>query len=258
MSGTSADPTAQLGTHGWLESTGGALSPQERRRLLRPLAADLLTLVAGRVTGLLGLVPGRRGAVVDAAPVPGSRLARAAEGLARQRLSSMLLNHSYRTYAFGTVLGRLGGLDVDRDLLFAAAMLHDLGLTTPTAQVDFTMAGVRAARDVAAQVGLSSSATDTLLTAITLHHSPGVGPAHGPVAHLLSAGAAVDVVGLRSWTLAPDVLTDVTTAYPRLGFKREFTAAFRIEAAHVPAGRAAFLRRYGAFDLAIRLAPFGD
>jgi hypothetical protein len=56
----------------------------------------------------------------------------------------------------------------------------------------------------------------------------------------------------------PHVLNAVTSAYPRLGFKREFIAAFRSEAAHVPAGRAAFLRRYGAFDLAIRLAPFRD
>jgi hypothetical protein len=32
--------------------------------------------------------------------------------------------------------------------------------------------------------------------------------------------------------------------------------AFCDEAARVPRGRAKFLRRYGAFDLAIRLAPF--
>jgi len=30
----------------------------------------------------------------------------------------------------------------------------------------------------------------------------------------------------------------------------------RTEAARVPRGRAAFLRRYGAFDLAIKAAPF--
>jgi hypothetical protein len=42
----------------------------------------------------------------------------------------------------------------------------------------------------------------------------------------------------------------------RLGFKREFAAAFRAEAAAVPRGRARLLRRYGAFDLAIKLAPF--
>ncbi|WP_158220511.1 HD domain-containing protein [Kineosporia sp. A_224] len=258
MFATSADPTPRLGTHLWLEGTGGALTRRDRRRLVLPLAKDLVITVAGRVAALLRRGDGGRRTDVAAAPVPDSRLARAAEDLASRRLSPVLLNHSYRTYAFGTALGRLHGLDVDRDLLFAAAMLHDLGLAAPTPHVDFTMAGVRAGRDVAARAGLSSSATDTMVTAITLHHSPGITVAHGPVAHLLSAGAALDVVGLRSWSLPPDVLAAVTSAHPRLGFKREFTDVFRTEAAHVPAGRAAFLRRYGAFDLAVRLAPFGD
>jgi hypothetical protein len=80
--------------------------------------------------------------------------------------------------------------------------------------------------------------------------------AHGPVAYLLSAGAGLDVAGLRSWQLPPEMLATVTAAHPRLGFKREFASAFRAEAAGVPRGRAAFLRRYGAFDLAIRAAPF--
>lgn len=80
--------------------------------------------------------------------------------------------------------------------------------------------------------------------------------AAGPVAYLLSAGAAVDVVGLRSWRLPPELLASVVAQHPRLGFKREFSAAFRTEAARVPHGRARFLRSYGAFDLAIKLAPF--
>ena len=107
-------------------------------------------------------------------------------------------------------------------------------------------------------VGLSTDATSTLRSAITLHHSPGVTLEHGPVAYLLSAGAGLDVVGLRSWQLPADELASVLAEYPRLGFKREFAAAFRAESAQVPDGRAAFLRRYGAFDLAIKTAPFRD
>jgi hypothetical protein len=143
-------------------------------------------------------------------------------------------------------------------LLFAAALLHDVGLPTTVEGVDFTRASARAARDIAERVGLSSAATDTLRNAITLHHSPGVTLAHGPVAYLLSAGAGLDVIGLRSWQLPPDVISAVVSEHPRLGFKREFTAAFRAEAARVPQGRAQFLRRYGAFDLAIKTAPFRD
>ncbi len=183
-------------------------------------------------------------------------LTRAAEAQARRRLSVTLLNHSYRTFAFGAAVGALENLEFDRELLFAAALLHDAGLPTTVRDVDFTLSSARVARDVAEEVGLSTAGTETMCTAITLHHSPGVALADGPVAYLLSAGAAVDVIGLHSWRLPPDLLASVVRQYPRLGFKREFSTALRIEAGRVPGGRVRFLRRYGAFDLAIKLAPF--
>jgi len=189
---------------------------------------------------------------------PSSVLTRAAEQVARERLSPALLNHSYRTYLFGAALGAIEDVDVDRELLFAAAMLHDTGLADQTPHTDFTLASARVARDVAEEVGLSSAATRTMRNAITMHHNPGVSLEDGPVAYLLSAGAGVDVVGLRSWKLPPEVIAAAVRESPRLGFKRAFTEAFRAESAAVPTGRARLLRRYGAFDLAIRFAPFSE
>ncbi|HZB51757.1 MAG TPA: HD domain-containing protein [Mycobacteriales bacterium] len=246
-----------FGTHTWVERSGGVLTAAERRRLLRPLASAQLANAVGRLSMLVAVNSGRR-AVVPTSHLrpPDSLLTRAAEAEARRRLTPALLNHSYRTFAFGSALGALENLDVDRELLFAAALLHDVGLPTPVAGVDFTRASERVARDVAEAVGLSTAAMNTMRTAITLHHSPGVTRAQGPVAYLLSAGAGLDVVGLRSWQLPPGILAAVIAEHPRLGFKREFARAFRTEAARVPRGRADYLRRYGAFDLAIKTAPF--
>ena len=246
-----------VGTHTWVERTDGLLTAAERRSLLRPLASTHLTNAVGRVSMLVGLNTGRR-AMVPAARLkaPNSTLTRAAEAEARRRLTPALLNHAYRTFAFGSALGALENLDVDREVLFAAALLHDVGLPTPADGVDFTRASEQIARDVAEDVGLSTAATNTMRTSITLHYSPGVRRDQGPVAYLLSAGAGLDVAGLRSWQLPPDILAAVIAEHPRLGFKREFAAAFRAEAGRVPRGRAAFLRRYGAFDLAIKTAPF--
>jgi hypothetical protein len=251
-------PPTDLGTYTWVERTGGLLTAAERRSLFSPLARAHATNAAGRFSMLLRVNSGRRRAAATGVrrPPPDSALTRAAEELARRRLSPALLNHSYRTYAFGAALGELEDLDVDRELLLAAALLHDVGLPTTVDDVDFTRASARAARDVAEEVGLSTAATGTLRTAITLHHSPGVSRAHGPVAYLLSAGAGLDVVGLRSWQLPPGVLAAILAAHPRTGFTREFSAAFRTEATRVPRGRASFLRRYGALDLAIKTAPF--
>ncbi len=248
---------SKLGTVAWVQQTSGWLTPTERRSLLRPLLSSHAGNALGRLTMVMRLNPGRHAYIPPSRLVPPSTvLTRAAEDRARQMMSPALVNHSYRTYTFGRALAVLGGIEVDDELLFAAAMLHDTGLVNPTGDADFTLASARVARDVAEQVGLSGTASTTMQTAITLHHSPGVDLTAGPVAYLLSAGASVDVVGLHSWDLPATTLSTAVATHPRENFKQVFAAAFAQEAARVPQGRVRFLHRYGAFGAAILLAPF--
>lgn len=248
-----------VGTATWVQRTSGRLTAAERRALVAPLARTHVRNAAGRLRMAVGLHPGRRAYLpLDRLVPPDTVLTRAARDRAVELLPVALLNHSHRTYRFARALGELEGLDVDTELLFAAAMLHDTGLVAPPVRADFTLASSRVAREVAEQVGLSGAATDTLETAITMHHTPGVTLDAGPEVYLLSAGAAVDVIGFRAWDLPDGSLTDAVHLYPRHEFKRVFTAAFRHEAARVPEGRARFLHRYGAFAAAIRFAPFDD
>jgi HD domain len=248
-----------VGTVRWVQRTSGRLTPAERRALLRPLARTHLQNAVGRTRLFLGVHPGRNAYLPrDRLAPPSTVLTRAAEQHARRILTVPLLNHSYRTYIFGRALGELDGTDVDTELLYAGALLHDTGLVHPTGDADFTLASSRVARVVADEVGLSTAATDTLLTAITMHHTPGVTADAGPVAHLLAAGAAVDVVGSRSWDLPPTAIADAVREHPRHGFKTVFTEAFREEAARVPEGRAQLLLHYGAFAAAVRFAPFAE
>jgi HD superfamily phosphodiesterase len=64
----------------------------------------------------------------------------AAEDAAARTLTPSLLNHSYRTYRFGRALGALEGLEVDEELLFAAALLHDTGTRSRTSATGSTTA----------------------------------------------------------------------------------------------------------------------
>jgi hypothetical protein len=89
-----------------------------------------------------------------------------------------------------------------------------------------------------------------------MHHTPGVGVEFGAEAFLLSAGAGVDVFGLRSNEIPDAVRDSVVRQYPRLGFKREFAGLVRAEAKRVPRGRMWYLNRFAASDLTIPLAPF--
>ena len=249
----------RVGTAPWVQRTAGRLTGAERRALLRPLARSHAQNAVGRLRLAVGLHPGRRASVPPARLAqPATVLTGAAEECAKRVLPVSLLNHSYRTYVFGRALGELEGIDVDSELLFAGALLHDTGLVDPVGAADFTLASSRLAREVAEKVGLSSAATDTMMTAITLHHSPGVSVDDGAVAYLLSAGAGVDVVGLRSWELPPATIAEALREHPRADFKAVFSEAFRQEAARVPEGRARLLFRYGAFAAAIRFAPFDE
>jgi hypothetical protein len=249
----------RVGSHDWTMRTGGHLAPAETRRLVVDLARAHATNAVGRLGLLVHLNSGRNAYVPPARLVPpSSALTRAATGAATKVLPAPLLNHSHRTYVFGRAIGELEGVDVDDELLYAAALLHDVGLVTTTGRDDFTLSSARAALDVAEAVGLSTAAADTLQTAITMHHNPRVARDAGPVAYLLAAGAGVDVAGVRSWQLPAATLTAAVRDHPRDGFKRYFTHAWAEEAARVPRGRARLLRRYGAFTAAIALAPFDD
>ncbi len=66
-------------------------------------------------------------------------------------------------------------------------------------------------------------------------HAPHPALASNPVRGLPpSAGAAVDVFGLRSNQIPDAVRQSVIQEYPRLGFKREFAGLLRAEAKQVP------------------------
>ncbi|WP_256796267.1 HD domain-containing protein [Terrabacter sp. Ter38] len=248
-----------VGTIDWSRRTGGRLERQQRRALVADLARVHLTNAVGRLRLAADVHPGRTAYVPPSRlQAPDSPLTRAAEQVASGILPPVLLRHSQRAYTFGRALGELEGLDVDTELLYAAALLHDTGLVISEGHDDFTLASARIASDVAEQVGLSTAATETLQTAITMHHSPRVTLDAGPVAYLLAAGAGVDVVGLRSWELPRGALERAVAEHPRDGFKGYFARAWADEAARVPDGRARLLRRYGAFTAAIRVAPFEE
>src|SRR5688572_8999492 len=117
----------------------------------------------------------RRRIAVELLTPPATILTRAPEAHAVERLTPVMLNPYRRTYAFGTAVGIVEGFQVDHELLYTAALLHDLGLAAGTGDsTDFTLAGAAVANQIADDVGLSPSAGETIASAITLHHSPDV------------------------------------------------------------------------------------
>jgi hypothetical protein len=247
-----------VGTHAWSRCTNGQLTAAERRKLVPAVIAAQVRTVLGRLAMAAHVDHGRhRELDLDRLVPPATSFTRAAEEHAAARLSPTILNHSLRTYAFGAALATVDGVEVDHELLYSAAVLHDVALREGAGVgIDFTVASAAVALQIADDIGLPPTAAEIVASAITLHYSPDVGLADGPVAYLLSAGAALDVIGLRTWDLPRSTVAAIVDQHPRSCFKREFARLFREEAVRVPRGRAQFLHRYAAFGLAIRMAPF--
>jgi hypothetical protein len=202
---------------------------------------------------------GRRSSVDSASLVPpDSTLARDAKVAAQDLLTPALLNHSSRAYTWGAAIAALNGITFDRELLYLAAMFHDTGIPSPVPHVDFTVRSAAVARAFADDHRMPPEIRELVANAIAMHHTPGVRLDSGAEAYLLSAGAAVDVFGLRSNEIPDAVRRSVVREYPRLGFKREFAGLLRAEARQVPRGRAWYLHRFAVSDLSIRLAPFRE
>ena len=61
--------------------------------------------------------------------IPDSRLAREASEFIRETESTLLFDHSTRVYLLGAMAGHRTGVNFDPELLYTAAMFHDVGLT---------------------------------------------------------------------------------------------------------------------------------
>jgi HD superfamily phosphodiesterase len=168
--------------------------------------------------------------------IPDSRLSREATELVREAASPLLFDHSRRVFLFGALQGRRRGLDFDPELLYVAAMFHDLGLTEQfrTADQRFEIDGADEARRFLLSHGISDAAADTAWTAIALHTTPEIPARMAPEIALVTAGVEYDVLGLGFEDLSAESRAAVVAAHPRPDFKRRILAAFTAGIEHRP------------------------
>jgi len=161
--------------------------------------------------------------------VPDSKLAREVTDLVRDTEPSLLFNHSTRVYYFGALAGKRRGLKFDSELLYVAAMFHDMGLTRQySSESDrFEVDGANAAKAFLRQHNISQPELDTVWTAIALHTSPGIPPYMHPVVALLTNGVEMDVLGIAYSEFRDADREAIVAAYPRTEhFKEDIIQAF--------------------------------
>lgn len=150
---------------------------------------------------------------------------------AQRSLPEYLLAHSVRSYCWGSAIADNEGWPFDQQILWTAALLHDVGLTRiPRNTMCFEIEGAEIARGVVRRAGMEPEAAERVAIAIILHMQPGVTPADGVESVLLDRATGVDVRG-EGFDEIHTVREAVIEAFPRGAFDRRFVAAIRREVA---------------------------
>jgi len=245
----------ELGTIDWGHARdGGQLHLTERWRLTaQGIAAVLRTRARGRHAA---------SAIEPDVSRPTTGPARRAEALLAETSPPWLVNHGFRSYAWALALAARDDLRPDRELLYCAALLHDLGITErfmPAAGACFALSGAEAAEEALRAAGLEPRRARTVAEAIALHLNVVVElQRHGVEAHLLRGATGLDVIG-QDFTTLPRAFRERTLAeLPRLHFKREVAAAIELQARRSPKSRIGHMCRAIGFVGRVHAAPFAE
>jgi hypothetical protein len=174
-------------------------------------------------------------------PVPQDDVSVATWDWAQRSLPDYLLAHSVRAYCWGAVIGAAEGLAFDGPILWAASLMHDVGLTRITRNARcFEVEGGDIARRFLEARGLEPTTSAVVARAIVLHMQATVTLEDGIEAVLLDRSTALDVRGV-GYDLVDPVRPDVMRAFPRRAFDRHFLAAIEREVAVRPGCQSARL-----------------
>jgi hypothetical protein len=174
---------------------------------------------------------------ISGVTIPDSKLVRQATELVRDTESPLLFNHSTRVYYFGSLAGKRRGLKFDPELLYIAAMFHDMGLTPRYSSKSdrFEVDGANSAQAFLRHHNIAQQEIDKVWTAIALHTTPGIPQYMHPVVALLTNGVEMDVLGIAYSEFLDADREAVVAAYPRTEhFKEDIIQAFYDGIHHKP------------------------
>jgi hypothetical protein len=186
----------------------------------------------------------------DLLALPTGPLIEASLALVRSTESQPIVDHSIRTFLFARLLaeheGCLNDAAYDEELLFAATVMHDLGLGKHArAQARFEVEGADLAAAVLREQGVVEADVDRVWEAIALHSSHGLAERRGLLTYLTYKGVFIDAGPLAD-TVADGLREEVLNAYAKPTARRYLAEAIiehanRSPAAAPPGSLAAYL-----------------
>ena len=217
------DVRADMGTVAWGRRQGdfanGRLTRGEKAKLFVNLGRMMALEAADTLRGRLGLMRAY-GVELEGLQPPDTSLVRDALDFADEVQNLELMRHSWRTYYWALLLGGYQKLTVDRELLFAAAILHDVGLASGRPQEPreccFVVSGAERCKHHLVGQGHDRAKVRKIADAIGLHLNGYVSARlYGAEAHLLSRGAMCDVFGMGRRRIDDGVRRRILADHPK-------------------------------------------
>jgi hypothetical protein len=202
--------------------------------------------------------------------LPDTPLCLAATQLAERVSDPYLFHHVMRSFVYADWIGRRRRWSYDRETLYVATVLHDLGLTSlAPVRERFEIEGADAAKAFLAEQGADERMLDRVWDAIALHTTNGIPLRKAPEVALSHLGIACDIRGLPEEPEAEGMIAEVLGVYPWLGldqalldslaglYRRNPAASASHAVADACEGRVEGFRRFNLCEILAKRAGLG-
>jgi hypothetical protein len=141
-----------------------------------------------------------------------------------QRLSEpYLFNHAMRSWLFAEAMGRIKGIDYDREVVAIGTILHDIGLTASVSGPNrFEVNGAHAALSFIKGKGLSNRRAQLIWDTVALNSTPSLALHKEPEVVVATMGIGLDYGGFGIEALPTADVERILSAFPRLKMKQQF------------------------------------
>ncbi len=182
--------------------------------------------------------------------LPKTAAALAVTELARAAYPAPLFGHALRSFVLARALGAPGE-PVDEEIMYVAALAHDLGMTEKYRSPNrrFEIDGADVARTILLEHGRDANAARIAWDAVALHATGGIAQYKEVEVRALANGIGADVLGGFD-AKEQRVADEVFRAVPRDGYRRAFIDATVDVARRKPRAAVGFVA-----DVAQRMIP---
>jgi hypothetical protein len=158
-----------------------------------------------------------------------------------------LFNHAMRSWLFAEAIGRIKGMEYDREVVAIGTILHDIGLTASvTGPNRFEVNGADAAVSFIKGHDFSDRRVQLIWDLVALNSTPSIALHKEPEVALGTMGIGLDYGGFGVQALAADDLERILTAFPRMKMKQRFAeTCCRLVTAKPETSYDNFLRDFG-------------